>query len=95
MKELSEKASKAKEGKEREAIQRKHDNLSRAAETIRRHITGPQLLDDFRGPMFNLTPVSKQELLAFKNLTHKAIDKREPITGIPEEAEVGREGHIY
>lgn len=89
--------------KDREMAQRKKDNLTRAAESARHHITGPDVFTDVNGEapteLLDLTPVSRHDILLSK--CAKATDdplhvtKVREIKGIPEAAEVGREGHIY
>lgn len=92
--ELSGKASKA-QGKEAEEIKRKLDNLSKAADTIRHNITGPDMLGDSNGTMLNLTPISAQACSSFRKVADECTGRRGTIKGIPEAAEIGREGHIY
>lgn len=84
-------------------FQRKRDNLIRAAESARRHITGPEVFTDTHGEsaieLLDLTPVTRHDILLSKRA--KATDeplhvmKGKEIKGIPRAAEVGREGHIY
>ena len=101
---LSRKASKTG-GKESIEIQRKQENLAKAAETVRNNITGPELVADHHQSsvmgMLDLTPISKSRqgsLLSkrsSKALAQKPVDNGGIIKGIPKEAEIGREGHIY
>lgn len=89
--------------KDTEKAQRRKDNLLRAAESARRHITGPDVFTDIHGEaatgLLDLTPVSRHDVLLSKRA--KATDeplqimKGKRIKGIPKTAEVGREGHIY
>lgn len=86
-----------------EKAQRKKDNLIRAAESAKTHITGPDVFTDIHGEaptdLLDLTPVSRHDILLSRR--DKATDeplhvlKRKEIKGIPKAAEVGREGHIY
>lgn len=97
-------ASSQTTGKEAFELQRKQENLTRAAESVRQHITGPELVADHH-QLLDLTPLSKSKegsLLSKKS--SKAVmdmDYLKPvgnggvIKGIPKEAEVGKEGHIY
>lgn len=73
---------------------------------MRRNITGPELVADHdqqsssAAGMLDLTPVSKREsLLSNKSskavLNDRPVDNGGDIKGIPKEAEIGREGHIY
>lgn len=80
-----------------EAIRRKQQNLTKAAETTRRHITGPELLGSKHHEWMNLTPTSKHDLLeaCFKMSSFKPIDNGGQIKGVPEAAEIGLEGHIH
>lgn len=88
-------------GDEAENIQRKRDNLARAANTARNHIRGPDIFGDINRAsttgMLDLSPVSKEDSLLAKHigLSIDSIDRGKSIEGIPKEAEVGREGHIY
>ena len=92
-----------KDDKSTERLSRRKDNISRAAETAKRHITGPDILSKSQGNMgsdlLDLTPVSRHDSLLSK--CKKASDepfrgtKGDSIKGIPKAAEVGREGHIY
>ncbi|CAI7579178.1 unnamed protein product [Penicillium glandicola] len=53
--------------KDADAVQRKKDNLTRAAESCKRHITGPNVFKDDHGEstteLLNLTPVAKRPVL--------------------------------
>lgn len=90
-------------GKEAIDLRRKQENLTKAAESARHHITGPELVADHHLSsamgLLDLTPVSKQGSLLSKRssraLVDKPVDNGGDIKGIPKEAEVGREGHIY
>lgn len=83
--------------------QRKKDNLVRAAENARSHITGPEVFTDPQGgsavDLLDLTPVSRHDTLLAKRA--EATDeplhvlKGKEIKGIPKAAQVGREWHIY
>ncbi|EAW09566.1 uncharacterized protein ACLA_037760 [Aspergillus clavatus NRRL 1] len=94
--ELSEKASTAS-GAEAEELRRKQQNLTKAAETVRRYITGPELLGQEHRESLDLTPVSHDTLLedCSKRSSFKPIDNGGHIKGIPEAAEIGLEGHIF
>lgn len=98
--------SQPKEGlddKEADRNTRKKDNLVRAVESARSHITGPNVFTDSHGEapteLLDLTPVSRHNTLLSRRA--KATDeplhvmKGKEIKGIPKAAEVGREGHIY
>lgn len=90
------------EGPDAEKAQRKRDNLIRAAESAKRHITGPDVFTDVRGEapteLLDLTPVSRHTLLSKRaevaNEPLRTMKSKE-IKGIPKAAEIGREGHIY
>lgn len=101
IKTLSQRTSSASHDKETVDLRRKQANLARAAESVRQHITGPELVAD-RPPSsatgkLDLTPVSKRESLLSKRPTQtdRPVDNGGDIKGIPKEAEIGKEGHIY
>jgi hypothetical protein len=83
--------------------QRKKDNLIRAAESARHHITGPEVFADSHGEsaidLLDLTPVSRHDTLLSKRaeVTDEPLHvvKGKEIKGIPRAAQVGREWHIY
>lgn len=92
------------DSKDIDAIKRKQDNLTRAAETCKRHITGPDFFTDDHGEsateMLDLTPVSRHDTLSSTRPTSAPIkppswDEGHVIRGIPSAAEIGCEGHIY
>ncbi|OJJ85772.1 uncharacterized protein ASPGLDRAFT_123810 [Aspergillus glaucus CBS 516.65] len=93
-----------KTGKQAIELQRKQENLAKAAEAIRNNITGPELVADHHH-MLDLTPISKSKegslLSKRSSIKVKDLENVRPvgnggvIKGIPKEAEVGREGHIY
>lgn len=94
----------APEGEEADDIQRKHDNLARAAETTRHHLRGPDICGDGNQTavteLLDLTPISKQDGLLSKHIWQfvDELDREsriKRIKGIPKAAEIGREGHIY
>lgn len=93
--ELSQRVSEADE------TQRKHHNLAKAAETARYHIRGPDIVGDINREsvtgMLDLSPISKQHGLLSRHIGRPVEDMVRPgnIKGIPKEAEIGREGHIY
>lgn len=84
-------------------IQRKKDNLARAAESARSHITGPEVFADDQGEstidLLDLTPVSRHDTLLAKRaqVTDEPLHvlRGKEIKGIPKAAQVGREWHIY
>lgn len=88
--------------KDNEKDQRKKDNLIRAAESARQHITGPDVFTDINGEapteLLDLTPVSRHDILLSKraNATDNPlrVTKAREIKGIPKAAEIGREGRI-
>lgn len=88
--------------KDIEKMQRKKDNLTRAAETARRCTTGPDVFTDIygdsTGELLDLTPARRDTLLSRRSLVSdeplRVLQQRE-IKGIPKAAEVGREHHIY
>ncbi|RAL10900.1 uncharacterized protein BO97DRAFT_371870 [Aspergillus homomorphus CBS 101889] len=89
-------------GKEAAELQRKRDHLQKAAEVARRHLTGPEVLhaDDrhLEADMLDLTPAQKKGGLLAKysgKASFRPMDDGGEIKGIPQAAEVGREGHIY
>ncbi|KAF7121581.1 hypothetical protein CNMCM5793_009051 [Aspergillus hiratsukae] len=94
--ELSREAAQ-KDNADAEKMRRKQHNLMKAAETARRHITGPELLGSEHHDSMNLTPASKHDLLenCSKRSSFRPIDNGGRIKGIPEAAEVGLEGHIH
>ncbi|KAJ5888134.1 Meiotically protein [Penicillium taxi] len=89
--------------KEADKITRKSDSLTRAVESARSHITGPDIFTDSQGEsvteLLDLTPVSRHNSL----LSRRSKATGEPlhvlkvreIKGIPKAAQVGREAHIY
>lgn len=89
--------------KDNEKAQRKKDNLIRAAESARQHITGPDVFTDINGEapteLLDLTPVSRHDILLSRRakVTDEPLHvmKAREIKGIPKAAEIGREGHIY
>lgn len=84
-------------------IKRRKDNLVRAIESAKLHITGPEIFTDEHGQsamdLLDLTPASRHNVLLSKReqATDKPlhVPKGKEITGIPREAQVGREWHIY
>lgn len=87
--------------KDADAVQRKKDNLARAAESCKHHITGPNVFKDGYGEsgteLLSLTPVARQDTLMAKRpvLEERARSMRRVFRGIPKAAEIDREGHIY
>lgn len=87
----------------KDKIERRRDCLARAAESGKRHITGPDVFTDPHGDaatgLLDLTPVSRHD--TFLSRRSQLIDepllvlRQKEIRGIPKEAEVGREDHIY
>ncbi|KAF7592797.1 hypothetical protein BBP40_012479 [Aspergillus hancockii] len=102
--ELSEELSEST-GADAEEIRRKKDYLIKAVETSRHHVTGPEILaleGRASAPelteMLDLTPAAERKNLLSRSsgrFSHKPIDNGGDIKGIPQAAEVGREGHIY
>ncbi|OJJ99227.1 hypothetical protein ASPACDRAFT_10359, partial [Aspergillus aculeatus ATCC 16872] len=99
--ELSQSSSEAS-GKEAAELQRKRDHFQKAADVARRHLTGPEVLhsDDrhLEAGMLDLTPAPKRGSLLSKysgKVSFRPMDDGGEIKGIPQAAEVGREGHIY
>ncbi|RHZ67555.1 uncharacterized protein CDV56_109585 [Aspergillus thermomutatus] len=86
-----------KDNSDAEEMRRKQNNLTKAAETVRRHITGPELLGSEHHESMNLTPASKHDLLenCSKRSLFRSVDNGGQIKGIPEAAEIGLEGHIH
>ncbi|OQE47273.1 hypothetical protein PENCOP_c001G08970 [Penicillium coprophilum] len=80
--------------KDADAIQRKKDNLARAAESCKRHITGPDVFKGDHGEsatgLLDLTPVTKQNTLMSKRpvLEERARSTRRVFRGIPKAAEI-------
>ncbi|KAJ5163759.1 uncharacterized protein N7500_005589 [Penicillium coprophilum] len=80
--------------KDADAIQRKKDNLARAAESCKRHITGPDVFKGDHGEsatgLLDLTPVTKQDTLMSKRpvLEERARSTRRVFRGIPKAAEI-------
>lgn len=87
--------------KDADAVQRKKDNLARAVEACKHHITGPDVFKDDHGEsgteLLGLTPVGKQDTLMAKRpvLEERARSMRRVFRGIPKAAEIDHEGHIY
>ncbi|KAL2000736.1 hypothetical protein VTN02DRAFT_2690 [Thermoascus thermophilus] len=94
----------AAEGKDPDEMRRRIEYLINAAETARRHITGPDVFSDSNGislgDKLDLTPATDEAWSS----TKACLPKREDIAprgslgdikGIPEEAEVGVDGHIF
>ncbi|CAG7990066.1 unnamed protein product [Penicillium olsonii] len=87
--------------KDADAVQRKQDNLTRAAEACKRHTTGPDVFKDDHGEsateLLDLTPMAKRDTLLSKRpvLEQRSDSMRQIFKGIPKAAEIGREGHIY
>lgn len=75
--------------KESDEMIQKRDNLARAAEAVRRYIAGHEIFDVLTEES-NLDPA----LTASSQLAQKPLEFEE-IRGIPREAHVGEEGHIY
>ena len=91
------------DGKDTDKSQRKKDNLIRAVESAKQHVTGPDFFADTHGEsaggLLDLTPKSQHKFLLSKRSkvtdTPLLVTKRQEIKGIPKAAEVGRENHIY
>jgi hypothetical protein len=87
--------------KDADAVQRKKDNLTRAAESCKQHITGPDVFKDDLGEsttgLLDLTPVTKHDTLMSKRpvLEERTRSIGRVFRGIPKAAEIDREGHIY
>lgn len=80
-----------------EDIRRQKEYLTKAVETANRHLTGPELFSA-QTEMLNLTPIARKGSLVSKhsrNFSAPPITNGGHIKGIPRQAEVGREGHIY
>ncbi|EPS29718.1 hypothetical protein PDE_04668 [Penicillium oxalicum 114-2] len=88
---------------DKDKLERKRDSLIRAVEAGKQHVTGPDVLADDQSnaaaQLLDLTPVSRQDSLLSKRAkcTNQPLKvmKMGAIKGIPKEAEVGREHHIY
>ncbi|KAF7712162.1 Uncharacterized protein PECH_001005 [Penicillium ucsense] len=88
---------------DRDRLERKRDNLIRAVEVGKQHVTGPDVVAEDQSnsaaQLLDLIPASRQDSL----LTKRAQCTNQPlkvtqmgeIKGIPKEAEVGKEHHIY
>lgn len=87
--------------KDADAVQRKKDNLTRAVESCKNHITGPDVFKDDHGEsateLLDLTPVAKRDTLMAKRpaMEERSTSMGQIFRGIPKAAEIGREGHIY
>ncbi|KGO56251.1 hypothetical protein PEX2_078580 [Penicillium expansum] len=87
--------------KDADAVQRKKDNLTRAAESCKNHVTGPDVFKGDHGEsgteLLDLTPVAKHDTLMAKRpvLEERARSMRRIFRGIPKAAEIDHEGHIY
>ncbi|RAK99828.1 uncharacterized protein BO80DRAFT_384540 [Aspergillus ibericus CBS 121593] len=84
------------------ALHRKLTHLQKATDAAHRHLTGPEVLRTenraSRTDMLDLTPAPKKGSLLARyagKFSFKPMDDGGEIKGIPEGAEVGREGHIY
>ncbi|KAJ6152446.1 hypothetical protein N7497_006765 [Penicillium chrysogenum] len=83
--------------KDADAVQRKKDNLTRAAESCKRHITGPDVFKGDHGEsgtgLLDLTPVAKNDTLMAKRpvLEERARSMRRGFKGIPKAAEIDHE----
>lgn len=75
--------------RESDEMIQKRDNLARAAEAVRRYIAGHEIFDVLTEES-NFDPA----LTASSQLAQKPLEFEE-IRGIPREAHVGEEGHIY
>ncbi|GMG01267.1 unnamed protein product [Aspergillus oryzae] len=92
-------------GMDAEETRRQKDYLSKAVAIAKHYLTGPEILaPEGRVParemseMLDLTPEAKRESLLSRSsgkFSHKPIDNGGEIKGIPQAAEIGREGHIY
>ncbi|KAL2868348.1 uncharacterized protein BJX67DRAFT_380153 [Aspergillus lucknowensis] len=89
-----------------EGIRRKQEHLSKAAETAQCHLTGPEVLLEppqsrRRGSapdMMDLTPRTRSGSLLSRvsgRFAFKPIDNGGEMKGIPPEAEIGHDVHIY
>jgi hypothetical protein len=83
-----------------DAVQRKKGNLTRAAESCKRHITGPDVFKGDHGEsgteLLDLTPVAKHDTMAKRPvLEERTRSTRRIFRGIPKAAEIDHEGHIY
>ncbi|KAJ5960590.1 uncharacterized protein N7479_007740 [Penicillium vulpinum] len=82
--------------KDADAVQRKKDNLARAAESCKLHISGPDVFKDDHGDsgtkLLDLTPVTKHDTLMAKRpvLNQRARPTRWVFRGIPKAAEIGQ-----
>ncbi|KAL2826985.1 hypothetical protein BDW59DRAFT_59178 [Aspergillus cavernicola] len=90
---------------ETETNQRKQENLLRAADTAKRHLIGPEVLQkpDEVPPavaleLSDLTPVKKGDSIlnrVSEKFSFKPMDNGGEIKGIPREAQIGHDFHIY
>lgn len=94
---------------EAESLRRKHEYLSRAAETAERHLVGPEVFHEpnvdegtKRGSatteMLDLTPDNRRDSLLSRvsgRYSFQPMDNGGEIRGIPAEAEIGHDFHIY
>lgn len=101
--ELSGQISKSESTVEAEELRRKRNYLVKATETMRHHLTGPEVFDPPEGgrsseDLLDLTPRSENHSLLKRHsgsIRFRPMDDGGEIRGIPLAAEVGREGHIY
>ncbi|KGO42210.1 hypothetical protein PEX1_025740 [Penicillium expansum] len=83
--------------KDADAVQRKKDNLTRAAESCKNHVTGPDVFKGDHGEsgteLLDLTPVAKHDTLMAKRpvLEERARSMRRIFRGIPKAAEIDHE----
>ncbi|KAF5854951.1 hypothetical protein ETB97_010494 [Aspergillus alliaceus] len=102
--ELSKKISEAT-GMDAEGLRQQKDFLIKAVDTAKHHLTGPEIFSPegrVSSPemteMLDLTPVAKRVSLLAKSsgrFSREPIDNGGEIKGIPQAAEIGREGHIF
>jgi hypothetical protein len=89
-----------------EDLSRKQEYLSRAADTAERQLTSPEVLQEPAAEsnresvpeMMDLTPGTKRDSLLSRfsgRFSFRPMDNGGEIKGIPREAEIGHDFHIY
>lgn len=92
------------EGTKADELERKRQNLMKAADSARQQIAGPEVVRDAQGKLArtsrDLSRVLKQDGLLSSHRPCEQrgadqIDLRDRIKGVPNAAEIEREGHIH
>lgn len=92
-----------------ESLRRKHEYLSCAADTAERHLVGPEVFHEPNADedtqrasettkMLDLSPGNRKDSLLSRvsgKYSFQPMDNGGEIRGIPAEAEIGHDFHIY